>query len=223
MLSLADQATRQTSLADQAPPLKVFALGRCDPNKGFDILIMAIKRCKMPIELDLSLGISNDQDRILAEQFKQMAPELGGSGALIRIHVNLSGAPLLNLFQQSDVLAVPSIWMETGPLVVLEAFSQRLPVIGSHRGGIAELVTHEKNGWLVPAGDVEAWANALDMIASDRGKLANARATMGAVRSMKEVALEHWSLYGKVLAKDNFDPSQSLPTQSLPPSKSELK
>ena len=221
--SLADQATRQTSLADQAPPLKVFALGRCDPNKGFDILIMAIKRCKMPIELDLSLGISNDQDRILAERFKQMAPGLGDSGALIRIHVNLSGAPLLNLFQQSDVLAVPSIWMETGPLVVLEAFSQRLPVIGSRRGGIAELVTHEKNGWLVPAGDVEAWANALDMIASDRGKLANACATIGAVRSMKEVALEHWSLYEKVLVKDNFDPSQSLPTQSLPPSKSELK
>ena len=169
---------------------------------------MAIKRCKMPIELDLSLGISNDQDRILAERFKQMA-----QGALIRIHVNLSGAPLLSLFQQSDVLAVPSIWMETGPLVVLEAFSQRLPVIGSRRGGIAELVAHEKNGWLIPAGDVQAWVDALEMIALDRSRIVRARAAIGPVRTMSEVAFEHLSLYDKVLAKDNLN-LPSLPSSS---------
>ncbi len=215
--SLADQATQQTSRADQtsaAPaPLKVFALGRCDPNKGFDVLIAAIKRCKMPIELDLSLGISNDQDRVLAEQLKQLA-----QGASIRFHVNLNGEPLLSLFQQSDLLAVPSIVMETGPLVVLEAFSQRLPVIGTRRGGIAELVSHEKNGWLVSAGGVEEWANALDRIASDRAKLAHVRAGIGSVRSMGEVAVEHLSLYENVLGTDNFCPSES-----LPPLKSALK
>ena len=180
-------------------PLKVFALGRCDPNKGFDVLIAALKRCSAPIELDLSLGISNDQDRVLATHLEKLA-----SGLQVRFHSNLSGATLISLFQQSDLLAVPSIWMETGPLVVLEAFSQHLPVIGSCRGGIAELVDHEKTGWLVAAGDANAWTSALEAIAVDRTKLERARAMIGTVRTMKQVALEHVSLYDAVLAKHNL-------------------
>ena len=129
----------------------------------------------------------------------------------MRFHSNLSGEPLLSLFQQSDLLAVPSIWMETGPLVVLEAFSQQLPVIGSRRGGIAELVDHEKNGWLVAAGDANAWAVALDAIAKDRSMLDRARASIGTVRTMKQVAEEHLGLYRQVLARDNFLPTTPLP------------
>ena len=193
------QQTISTKAPAAAAPLKVFALGRCDRNKGFDVLIAAIKRCKVPVELDLSLGISNDQDRTLAARLKQLA-----HGATVRFHVNLSGAPLLSLFQQSDLLAVPSIGMETGPLVVLEAFSQQLSVIGSRRGGIAELIEHGKNGWLVPAGDVDAWVKALEMIANDRAQLAHARTMIGPVRTMKQVAIEHLCLYEKVLAKDNL-------------------
>ncbi len=193
------QATHTFKTPAAHAPLKVFALGRCDVNKGFDVLIAALKRCTMPIELDLSLGISSDQDRALAARLEKLA-----QGAKVRFHVNLSGAPLHDLFQQADLLAAPSIWMETGPLVVLEAFSQLLPVIGSRRGGIAELVAHEKNGWLVPVGDIDAWARALDLIAQDRSALVGAQANIGPVRTMKQVAIEHLSLYEQVRAKDNL-------------------
>jgi len=193
--------TREYQAPAECAPLKVFALGRCDPTKGFDVLIAAVKHCKMPIELDLSLGISSDQGRVLAASLEKLA-----LGAPVRIHVNLTGEPLLRLFGQGDLLAVPSIWMETGPLVVLEAFSQQLPVIGSRRGGIAELVVDEENGWLVTSGDVGAWASALDAIAQDRSKLARARANIGTVRTMRQVALDHLSLYGQVLASDNSVP-----------------
>ena len=101
--------------------------------------------------------------------------------------------------------------METGPLVVLEAFSQQLPVIGSRRGGIAELVQHGQNGWLAAAGDVGAWTRALDAIAQDRPALERARANIGTVRTMKQVAIEHLSLYEQVLARDNLLASPPLP------------
>ena len=152
------------------------------------------------------MSISSDQDRALAEHLKTIA-----IGAKVRFHVNLSGEPLLSLFQNSDLVAVPSVWMETGPLVVLEAFSQQLPVIGSRRGGIAELVQHGKNGWLAPAGDVGAWTRALDAIAQDRPALERARANIGTVRTMKQVAIEHLSLYEQVLARDNLLASPPLP------------
>ena len=53
-----------------------------------------------------------------------------------------------------DVLAVPSQWLETGPLVVLEAFAAGTPVIGSDLGGIRELVSDGRDGLLVPHDDV---------------------------------------------------------------------
>ena len=190
----------------QLVPLKVFALGRCDRHKGFDLLIEAIKRCVLPVELDLCLSISSDQDRALAKHLKAIA-----IGAKIRFYVNLSGAPLRDLFEHNDLLAVPSTIMETGPLVVLEAFSQQLPVIGSRRGGIAELVQHGQNGWLAAAGDVGAWTRALDAIAQDRPALERASANIGTVRTMKQVAIEHLSLYEQVLAKDNLLASPPLP------------
>ena len=188
-------------------PLKILALGRCDRHKGFDVLIMAIKLCVSPVELDLCLSINSEADRILAEQLKTLAV-----GAKVRFHTNVSGRSLLEQFTRNDLLAAPSVGMETGPLVVLEAFSQQLPVIGSRRGGIAELVDHEKNGWLVAAGDANAWACALDAIAQDRSKLAHARATIGTVRTMKQVAVEHLSLYRQVLARDNLLLTLPLPT-----------
>ncbi len=46
-----------------------------------------------------------------------------------------------------DVLIVPSLWNDTFPTVILEAFVNGVPVIGSNMGGIPEIV-NEKNGWL---------------------------------------------------------------------------
>jgi glycosyltransferase involved in cell wall biosynthesis len=43
----------------------------------------------------------------------------------------------------------------------LEAFAAGCPVIVSDAGGLAEVVQHELNGLVVPAGDVEALAHAL--------------------------------------------------------------
>ena len=69
---------------------------------------------------------------------------------------------------RASALAVPSLWLETGPLVVLEAKAAGLPIIGSRLGGIAELVREPEDGVLVPPGDVTAWAQAISAMASNR-------------------------------------------------------
>ena len=66
-----------------------------------------------------------------------------------------------NLMALSDALCIPSIWLENSPGVVIHALSQGLPVIGSNKGGIPELVRHGDNGLLIPPGDVIAWREAL--------------------------------------------------------------
>ncbi len=47
-----------------------------------------------------------------------------------------------------DMLVVPSIWQEALGMVVIEAFAHGIPVIGSRRGGIPEMIQDGINGYL---------------------------------------------------------------------------
>ena len=98
-----------------------------------------------------------------------------------------------------DVLAVPSQWLETGPLVVLEAFAAGIPDVGSDLGGIAELVRHERDGLLVPADSIDAWRNALQALCLDRQSLTVLRNGIQGLRSMKNVATDMSRLYSDLL------------------------
>jgi glycosyltransferase involved in cell wall biosynthesis len=57
-------------------------------------------------------------------------------------------------------LVLPS-FAEGLPVVIMEAMALRRPVISTYVAGIPELVVPGEHGWLVPAGDVEALASAM--------------------------------------------------------------
>ena len=64
------------------------------------------------------------------------------------------------LVELLDVLVVPSL-SEGAPLVVLEAMAAAVPVVGSAVGGIPDQIRHEREGLLVPPGDLVALGDAL--------------------------------------------------------------
>ena len=103
---------------------------------------------------------------------------------------------MLAALAQHDVLAVPSQCLETGPLVVLEAFAAGTPVIGANLGGIAELVTDGVDGLLV---EPAAWATTLQRCATDRDLLPRLRAGIRPPRTMATVADEMLALYETAL------------------------
>jgi len=90
--------------------------------------------------------------------------------------------------KQYDLLAVPSQWLETGPMVVLEAFAAGIPVMGSNLGGIAELVQHHVNGILVEASSINAWANELEQLCEHRDNLEQLKRGISPPQMMKVVA-----------------------------------
>ena len=98
-----------------------------------------------------------------------------------------------------DVLAVPSVWLETGPLVIHEAQACGLPVLGSDLGGIAELIEDGVNGLLRPPGDVAAWRDAIVQLATDTGLLARLADGVRSTRTMSDVAREMRALYESLL------------------------
>lgn len=70
------------------------------------------------------------------------------------------------VLQAADIYCLPSFW-EGFPIGVLEAMAMGKAVIASDVDGTREAVTHQENGWLVPAKNPEALAAAIARIASD--------------------------------------------------------
>lgn len=71
------------------------------------------------------------------------------------------------LMSALDVLVHPTTGTEAFPLVVLEAFASGKPVIASNVDGIPEQVVPEVHGLLVPRGNVDALAAAMELLAVD--------------------------------------------------------
>ena len=95
-----------------------------------------------------------------------------------------------------DILAVPSHWMETGPIVVLEAQAMGVPVMGADLGGIAERVRDGIDGWLLPFDAPRAWAAAIRNAAANPGEVALRAANSVRTRTTRDIAVEMSALYG---------------------------
>lgn len=72
----------------------------------------------------------------------------------------------------ADLFVWPAI-REAFGLVFLEAQAAGLPVIAGRSGGVPEIVRQDETGWIVPAGDAAAFAEALRAAISDPARLAS--------------------------------------------------
>jgi glycosyltransferase involved in cell wall biosynthesis len=71
------------------------------------------------------------------------------------------------IYEQIDVLVVPSVWPENSPVIISEAMASGLPVIASDIGGIPELVRDGVTGLLAPPRDARAFADAIERLRKD--------------------------------------------------------
>ena len=90
------------------------------------------------------------------------------------------------LYQQADIVAIPSIWHEPFGLVAVEAMAASRPVVASRSGGLSDIVRDGDTGLLVPPNDATALARALETLL-DNPRL---REQMG--RRGREVAEEEY-------------------------------
>lgn len=135
-------------------PLRVVAVGRFVPKKGFELLIQAIECACFPVTLtlvsDIPRSFESDRVRVLGLLPPAQVREL------------LLGASLLAL----PCRRAPDGDMDGIPVVLMEAMALGLPVLSTRLGGIPELVD-EKVGWLVEPDSVEALVQALGTIAQE--------------------------------------------------------
>jgi glycosyltransferase involved in cell wall biosynthesis len=90
----------------------------------------------------------------------------------------------------ADIVAVPSTVPETFGRTAVEAQAMGRPVIASALGGLTETVVPGESGWLAPAGDVDAWTQALGLALDAGPERRTAMGQAGQARVRRLYALE---------------------------------
>jgi glycosyltransferase involved in cell wall biosynthesis len=180
---------------DRDGSFRILYVGRWHPVKGIDVLVRAVQALPGDVRLKLIVhGVASDANE---RNYAAATRRLAAGDARIAFEPPISRLDLAAALARANALAVPSLWLETGPLVVLEAKAAGLPVIGSRLGGIAELVREPEDGILVPPGDVTAWTAAIKTMATNRPKRALVSESRN-VRTMRDVARDMAALYNSL-------------------------
>ena len=134
---------------------RILYAGVLETHKGVASLIRAFLRISGE---DVSLTIAGDgRERARLES-------LAGGDRRIRFVGWRSHEDLRAFYQESQIVAVPSLWHEVMNTVICEAQSWSRPVVASAVGGNKDLIEDGVSGLLYPPGDESALASALSRL-----------------------------------------------------------
>lgn len=188
------EARARLGLDDDSPVIG--SVGRLAEVKGQDVLLRALPAVVRAWPGVVTVLVGDGPER---QRLHKLATMLGLENRVQML--GRSDRPE-TLYPAFDCLAVPSRNEGMGR-VVLEGMASGLPVVASGVGGILDLVRHEQNGLLVPAGDSAALAAALIRVLGDgslRRRLGTeARATVTHDFSEQAMADQLLLLYQNVL------------------------
>jgi len=118
--------------------------GRLIPEKGISTLLTAWKRIgsKLPLTI-FGDGPLRDEVASAAESSNGAVTWLGWR----------SRSEVDEALGAASVVISPSVWIEAGPLSVIESFARATPVIASRLGSLAEFVKPDVSGYLFDPGN----------------------------------------------------------------------
>jgi len=154
--------------SDQAPNSLLY-VGQLMPHKGVHVAIeafaIAVKRHSLLSKMTLTI-VGGSTSPWYVKRLKILAKELG-----INKQINFAGSLPRNnvatIYCRHDIALVPSTWNEPFGIVLLEAMSCGLPVIGTATGGSAEILRDNINGLTFEAGNANSCASCISRLALD--------------------------------------------------------
>ena len=164
---------------------RLVCVGRLCEQKGQLLLLEAAHRLLVQ-GVDFELVLAGDGEMRGAIEALVMRHNLQGR---VRITGWIASEQVRDEILAARALVLPS-FAEGLPMVIMEAMALRRPVISTFVAGIPELVQPGEHGWLVPAGDVEALAQVMQICLD---------APTDTLSCMGEAA------YERVLARHNAD------------------
>jgi glycosyltransferase involved in cell wall biosynthesis len=161
-------------------------IGGLTPVKGVDQLVRAFQKVARasPNTRLLIAGKGDHPDYVegLHESARSLPVEF------------LGYVPSQDFYPRIDVLVVPSLCPEALASVVFEAMAYSVPVIGSNRGGIPEMITHSVNGLLYDPSDDANLVEAMRRVLRDRELL-------DTLRSQAAQSASHFTSTARMVAE----------------------
>lgn len=143
---------------------RLVCVGRLCEQKGQLILLEAANQLKLK-GIDFQLVLAGDGE--MREEIERQI-DVKNLRQQVRITGWISSDQVRDEILNARALVLPS-FAEGLPVVIMEAMALKRPVISTYIGGIPELVKPGLNGYLCPAGDVDALAENMEacLTASD--------------------------------------------------------
>jgi glycosyltransferase involved in cell wall biosynthesis len=146
----------------------ILSIGRLVPFKGFEFLLQSCAELDRR-NVDFRCQIVGDGP--LREKLERMIVDLK-LGRRVELCGSLSQADVYSKLHSCDIFGLASVIDADGasdvfPTVILEAMACAKPVVSTTVAGIPESVAHGETGLLVPPGNSELLADALDKLIHD--------------------------------------------------------
>ena len=135
--------------------LRIGFFGRIAWSKGPDLLLRAaeqLRRDGLEVCCELAGPIAANETRWAEKLLRRAGTVYRGT---------LHGAGLRQWLRGLDLVAVPSRTLETGPLTLLEAWDEGVPVVGADHSGIREFLGAGLGALTFPAEDADGLAGAI--------------------------------------------------------------
>ena len=153
-----------------ADPVTILSVGRLVAKKGYDDLLAALAR----LPAGLNWRFIHIGGGPLKDELKPEAKRLGLSDR-IEWRGKRDQTEVIEALREADLFVLPSKIADDGdrdglPNVLMEAASQKLPILSTAVSAIPEFIETGIHGLLVPPGDPAAVAAALESLITDVAK-----------------------------------------------------
>ena len=132
----------------------IFFVGRHEPRKGLGVLLNAMSH----LPPDIRLWVASD-----GPETAELKAQSAGDHR-VKWLGRISEEEKLGRMKAADILCAPSLRGESFGVVLLEGMACGTPVVASDIPGYAKVARQGKDAVLVPAGDSEAFAGAIEKI-----------------------------------------------------------
>lgn len=165
---------------------RIMYAGQIVPGKGVHYLVQAFEELALPDSELVLVGPVGEEMRLIVEGWARRNPNIVVTGSLPSVELE-------SHYRRSSVFVFPSVCDSWG-LVVGEAMAAGLPVIVTQHAGSSEMVRESREGFIVPARDVESLKRELMRLYEDRELCAE----MGR-EARRRVEQFSWEKYGERL------------------------
>ncbi|MBK7749506.1 MAG: glycosyltransferase [Candidatus Obscuribacter sp.] len=179
--------------------LRIGFIGTFFEHKGVDLLINAF--LELPTTPPSVLKLYGDPGQFpeYFAKLKALAGKNKERSGDIHFLGTFPNDQLGSIFEELDVLVVPSRWYENTPLVMQSALATRTPLIVTDLGGMSELVKDGENGLLFKLNDYHSLAQKLALVLNKRSELTKYMSNIKPERTVADMVNDIESVYTTVM------------------------